>query len=113
ARGRGPPPRRRARRSLHGRPRARDADPVRALVRPPRRREGPRRPRVPPARAAVSAALSIVTWNVHHCRGLDGRVVPERIARTIEALGPDLVALQELDVGRARTHRVDQPAWLA
>jgi endonuclease/exonuclease/phosphatase family metal-dependent hydrolase len=58
-------------------------------------------------------AISLVTWNVHHCRGLDGRVVPERIARTLEALEPDLVALQELDVGRARTHRVDQPAWLA
>jgi endonuclease/exonuclease/phosphatase family metal-dependent hydrolase len=40
---------------------------------------------------------------------MDGRVAPERIARLIGREEPDIVALQELDVHRERTRRVDQP----
>ena len=54
-----------------------------------------------------------MTYNVHSCRGLDGRVLPERIARVIEQFNPDLVALQELDVNRRWSKRMDQPLLIA
>lgn len=46
--------------------------------------------------------LRVLTWNIHHGRGLDGAVDIERIAREIRASGADLVALQEVDVGTDR-----------
>lgn len=52
--------------------------------------------------------LRIVTYNVHRCLGVDGRLSPARIADVIASCQPDIVALQELDIGRARTGGVDQ-----
>jgi endonuclease/exonuclease/phosphatase family metal-dependent hydrolase len=49
---------------------------------------------------ARPAALRIMTYNVHRCVGADGRADPRRIAEVIAACQPDMVALQELDVGR-------------
>jgi endonuclease/exonuclease/phosphatase family metal-dependent hydrolase len=40
--------------------------------------------------------LRIATYNVHKCRGIDGRVRPERVASVIKALDADVVALQEI-----------------
>lgn len=57
--------------------------------------------------------LRILCWNIHHGEGLDGRVDLERIAALISAQNPDLVALQEVDKGVARTDRRDLPAELA
>ena len=61
----------------------------------------------------ASRRLRLVTYNVRHCRGTDGRVAPERIARVIADLEPDIVALQEVDVGRARTDGLDQAEEIA
>jgi len=55
----------------------------------------------------------ILTYNVHHCRGTDGRISPARIAEVIATCRPDVVALQELDVGRPRTGGVDQAHAIA
>ena len=55
----------------------------------------------------------ILTYNVHRCVGVDGRLDVARIAGVIAALKPDIVALQELDVGRARTGGVDQAHAIA
>jgi endonuclease/exonuclease/phosphatase family metal-dependent hydrolase len=57
--------------------------------------------------------LRIMTYNVHSCIGLDGRVSPERIARVIRGFDPDIVALQEIDLGRARTRHHDQAKMIA
>jgi endonuclease/exonuclease/phosphatase family metal-dependent hydrolase len=54
-----------------------------------------------------------MTYNVHRCIGADGVLSPERIAAVISRYLPDVVALQELDVGHARTGRADQPRVLA
>ncbi|GGC48655.1 endonuclease [Siccirubricoccus deserti] len=54
-----------------------------------------------------------MTYNVHSCRGTDGHLSPERIARVIGAARPDIVALQELDVGRARSGSLDQAEIIA
>jgi endonuclease/exonuclease/phosphatase family metal-dependent hydrolase len=55
----------------------------------------------------------IVTYNVHRCVGNDRRLNVARIADVLAKLRPDIVALQELDVGRARTGHVDQAHEIA
>jgi len=55
----------------------------------------------------------IVTYNVHRCVGNDRRLNVARIAEVLAKLRPDIVALQELDVGRARTGHVDQAHEIA
>ncbi|WP_297799739.1 endonuclease/exonuclease/phosphatase family protein [uncultured Brevundimonas sp.] len=55
----------------------------------------------------------LLTYNVHRCVGTDRKLDVERIARVIAAERPDIVCLQEIDVGRARTDGVDQAARLA
>lgn len=57
--------------------------------------------------------LRVMSWNIHHGEGLDGRVDLDRIAALIQEVNPDLVALQEVDRGVARTARRDLPAELA
>lgn len=65
------------------------------------------------ARAKAENTLRIMTYNVHSCVGMDGKLSPERIARVIARYKPDVVALQELDVGRARTDSIDQAHLIA
>jgi endonuclease/exonuclease/phosphatase family metal-dependent hydrolase len=55
----------------------------------------------------------ILTYNVHRCVGADGRHDPGRIAEVIARCEADIVALQELDVGRARTGGLDQAQAIA
>ncbi|MGH2747762.1 MAG: endonuclease/exonuclease/phosphatase family protein [Actinomycetota bacterium] len=55
----------------------------------------------------------VATFNIRHGRGSDGVVDLERTASVIRAIGPDLIALQELDHNFTRSGRVDQPAMLA
>jgi endonuclease/exonuclease/phosphatase family metal-dependent hydrolase len=54
-----------------------------------------------------------MTYNVHRCLGYDGLCSPQRIARVIAQYQPDVIALQELDVGRPRSHLHDQPRVIA
>ena len=55
----------------------------------------------------------IMTYNVHRCVGVDGQLDVGRIAAVIAQCRPDIVALQELDVGRLRTGAVDQAHAIA
>jgi endonuclease/exonuclease/phosphatase family metal-dependent hydrolase len=57
--------------------------------------------------------LRILTYNVHRCLGLDGQLSPARIAEVIASCEADIVALQEIDVRRARTRSVDQAQAIA
>jgi endonuclease/exonuclease/phosphatase family metal-dependent hydrolase len=57
--------------------------------------------------------LRLMTYNVHRCVGLDGKHSPGRIARAIAEQKPDVVALQELDVNRARTAFANQASLIA
>lgn len=57
--------------------------------------------------------LRVMTYNVHSCIGMDGNLSPERIARVINQYAPDVILLQELDVGRNRTDGVDQAQHIA
>ncbi|WP_295798246.1 endonuclease/exonuclease/phosphatase family protein [uncultured Microbulbifer sp.] len=65
------------------------------------------------ARYHPSNNLRIMTYNVHICRGMDGKLSPERIARVIARYSPDVVALQEVDVRRQRTGGIDQAKQIA
>jgi endonuclease/exonuclease/phosphatase family metal-dependent hydrolase len=63
--------------------------------------------------AGETLSLRLITYNTHSCGGMDGRVSPRRIARVIAACAPDLVALQELDLGRRRSRAEDQAKLIA
>ncbi len=68
-----------------------------------------------PAVPAVDGTgiLRVMTYNVHSCIGIDGKLSPRRVARVIARYRPDVVALQEVDVGRARTRQADQARIIA
>ena len=70
-------------------------------------------PRRPLAARASAELIRVLTYNVHACRGMDGRRSTQRIARVIARLDPDVACLQELDVNRPRSGGVDQARELA
>ncbi|MFW5640690.1 MAG: endonuclease/exonuclease/phosphatase family protein [Thermodesulfobacteriota bacterium] len=57
--------------------------------------------------------LRVMTYNIHSCICMDGKINPDRVGRVIRHLSPDLVALQEVDAHRARTGYTHQAAYLA
>jgi endonuclease/exonuclease/phosphatase family metal-dependent hydrolase len=57
--------------------------------------------------------LRVVTYNIHSCVNRRGRACPDSILAAIKPLRPDVVALQEADVGIPRTQFQDQPRLLA
>lgn len=61
---------------------------------------------------ATGERFRLMTYNVHGCGGTDGRVSPRRVAHVIAAHAPDLVALQEIDLGRRRSRAEDQAAMI-
>lgn len=56
--------------------------------------------------------LRVATYNVHGCRGHDGRCDPARVADVLHELQADVIALQEVD-SRSRRTRFDQFEALA
>lgn len=64
-------------------------------------------------RAGAEKSFRVMTYNIHHGAGLDGRVDLARLAAVILSERADIVALQEVDKGVARTDRRDLPAELA
>jgi len=57
----------------------------------------------PPART-----IRVLSYNIHHGEGVDGRLDLPRLARIVSGSGADLVALQEVDQRAQRTGGVDQ-----
>ena len=58
--------------------------------------------------AAEPMSLRVLCYNIHYGQGTDGRYDLERLAAVINQSKPDLVALQEVDVGVKRSGRVYQ-----
>ena len=58
--------------------------------------------------AAEPARLRVLCYNIHYGQGTDGKYDLERLANVIKKAKPDLVALQEVDVGVKRSGRVHQ-----
>ena len=67
----------------------------------------------PQALAAEPARLRVLSYNIHYGQGTDGRYDLQRLAAVINEAKPDLVALQEVDVGVKRSGRVHQARRLA
>jgi endonuclease/exonuclease/phosphatase family metal-dependent hydrolase len=58
--------------------------------------------------------VRLATFNLLHGRSLsDGRVVPERLAEAARLLDADVVGLQEVDQGQARSGSADQTEQVA
>lgn len=67
-----------------------------------------------PVPARAPGVLRVLTFNIHHGAGPDGRVDLDRLAAEIRAVDADVVALQEVDRHYgARSGSVDQVAELA
>src|SRR6185503_14502607 len=49
-----------------------------------------------PEENARTRKLRVVTYNIHRCRGLDGRTRPQRIAAVLASIDADIIALQEV-----------------
>jgi endonuclease/exonuclease/phosphatase family metal-dependent hydrolase len=74
--------------------------------RPSARRHAKRSPVV--ALDDSAGQLTVATYNVHSCVGIDRRYDPPRVAAVLRELGADIIGLQEVD-GR----RLDQGAYLS
>jgi len=60
-----------------------------------------------------AAPICVMTYNIHHGEGRDGKVDLDRIARIIRENNPDVVCLQEVDLNLPRTNHLDFGAELA
>lgn len=65
------------------------------------------------SKSDAPVTLRVMTYNIHHGEGLDGRVDTARIAALIKQERADIVALQEVDKGVRRTALRDLTAELA
>ena len=52
--------------------------------------------------------ITIISYNIHHGEGLDGKLDIERIADVVKRENPDIVAFQEVDVNVKRSGRIDE-----
>ena len=57
--------------------------------------------------------LRVATYNVHGCMGMDRQRSEARIAEVIAEMSVDVVALQELDLGRRRSAGANQTKMIA
>ena len=73
--------------------------------------DGPQNP--PAIESNNRHQVRVMTYNVHSCVGMDGKLSPARIAKLISRLDVDVVAIQEVDVGRKRSKQVDQAQLIA
>lgn len=59
------------------------------------------------------SSVNILSYNIHSCRNMDRKYNPERTAKTILRFQADIIALQEVDVGRRRSGYINQAAYIA
>src|SRR5690606_37525202 len=67
----------------------------------------------PVGRAASNVTFRVMTYNIHHAEGLDGKIDTQRIADLILQENVDLVGLQEVDRNTTRVNGRDLIAELA
>ncbi|MFO7753073.1 MAG: endonuclease/exonuclease/phosphatase family protein [Desulfobacteraceae bacterium] len=57
--------------------------------------------------------LKVMTYNIKSCMNRGRKVDPESTVESVSCLMPDVIALQEVDVGKKRTGFMDQAEYLA
>ncbi|MCP4450874.1 MAG: hypothetical protein GY809_05390, partial [Planctomycetes bacterium] len=62
----------------------------------------------PLAAKNAQPTLRVLTYNIHHAQGTDGKFDYQRLAAIINRVKPDVVALQEVDRKTQRAAGVDQ-----
>jgi endonuclease/exonuclease/phosphatase family metal-dependent hydrolase len=62
---------------------------------------------------AVGRSLSVMTYNLHQCFGMDNKLDLGEVAFTIRQANPDVIGLQEADGGRVPSMSVDEVLWLS
>jgi endonuclease/exonuclease/phosphatase family metal-dependent hydrolase len=62
---------------------------------------------------ALPSEIRVVSYNIRHGEGMDGKIDLPRIAKAVLVAKPDIIAFEEVDQNTRRTHGVDQPAELA
>ena len=60
-----------------------------------------------------TARVRVATYNVHKCRGLDGRVRPDRIVQVLSEIDADIVALQEVVCVEGKAREDHQARYIA
>ncbi|QDS93348.1 Endonuclease/Exonuclease/phosphatase family protein [Roseimaritima multifibrata] len=58
---------------------------------------------------SFEGTLRVLSYNIHHAEGVDGKLDLVRIANLIKSVRADIVLLQEVDQEVARSESVDQP----
>jgi len=61
----------------------------------------------------MTVTITVMTYNVHSCIGRNSRACPSKTAGVIASYNPDIIALQELDMGLFRSGLMDQAAVIA
>jgi endonuclease/exonuclease/phosphatase family metal-dependent hydrolase len=64
-------------------------------------------------RAELPWEIRVLTYNIHHGEGTDGKFNLPRIAKVMLSVKPDVIAVQEVDQKTRRASGADQPAELA
>ena len=61
---------------------------------------------------APGIKIRVLSYNIKHCQGMDGKVDVARTAAVVRSVKPDIVALQEVDVNVGRSGRVNEAVEL-
>jgi endonuclease/exonuclease/phosphatase family metal-dependent hydrolase len=56
--------------------------------------------------------VRVATYNTHKCRGIDGRIRPERIVEVLREIDADIIALQEVCCWEGRRQVVNQARYI-
>lgn len=59
-------------------------------------------------KSPAQKTLTVMSYNIHSCLGVDGKLFPERIARIVGRFSPDIISLQEVDRNLWRSGNRDQ-----
>jgi len=63
--------------------------------------------------AERAGRVRVATYNTHKCRGIDGRIRPERVLEVLREIDADIVALQEVWCREGRRRSDDQARYIA
>jgi len=66
-----------------------------------------------PRESTPKTQLTFMTYNIHFGQGMDDLLNLERIAQNILIDDPDIIGLQEVEMGRVTSQGVDMAFWLA
>ena len=64
------------------------------------------------AQEPMKDTITVISYNIHHGEGMDGKLDLQRIADVVKRENPDVVAFQEVDVKVKRSGKIDEATIL-